>query len=82
MEGVGSGRMIFLLCLVMCCNWKWTVRVPVCVEERKKFPCVKEDMFYPCLPQRETTKRRLKQHALAKPKLLRIIGSILTKKER
>lgn len=35
------------------------VSVTVCVEERKKFLFVKEDVFYPCLPHRKTTKRKL-----------------------
>lgn len=58
MEGVEAGRMRFLLFWVTQCNWKWTVRVIVHVE-RKKFLCVKEDVFYPCLSHRETTKRKL-----------------------
>lgn len=35
------------------------VSVTVCVEERTKFLFVKEDVFYPCLPHRKTTKRKL-----------------------
>lgn len=48
------------------------VRVTVCVEERKKFLFVKEDVFYPYSLHKETTKKKLAATETAKKKRPRV----------
>lgn len=78
--------MIFLLLWVTHCNWKWMVRVTVCAEERKMFLCVKEVVLCPCLPYRETMRRKLstvtKAACSSKDKTPRNTASVLIRKER
>lgn len=75
--------MTFLLFWVAHCNWKWTVRVTVRVEERK-FLCVKENVLYPCLLHSCLTKRKLAavtETACPRKDKLQETASVLTRKE-